>query len=187
VIDRRTGFGDVTMASQPTRPQFFARHNAGQLVFDGFPRRAAVHPLSIVPAPSQGADLNAKSATSSNESDKAPSMSGFKEPSFADRQKAAQEAKKNILNKFRSQPGVDDPAVIQRRVEREEQAAERTKAKVVREAAKVEQKRRDEEAAAQAAVQLAREKQEAAAKEAALETERKAARDARYAARKKRK
>ena len=42
-------------------------------------------------------------------------------------------------------------------------------------------------AAAEAAAQLVREKEEAAAREFALEAERKAARDARYAARKKRK
>jgi hypothetical protein len=114
-------------------------------------------------------------------------MSGFKEPNFADRQKAAQQARMDILNKFRSQPGVDDPAVIQRRAEREAQAAERAKAKLAREAAKAEQKLREAEAAVQASAQLAREKEEAAAKEAALEAERKAARDARYAARKKRK
>jgi hypothetical protein len=113
------------------------------------------------------------------------SMSGFKEPSFADRQKAAQEARKNILNKFRSQPGPDDPAVKQRQAEREAKAAERAEAKLAREAVKAEQKRREEEAAAEAAVQLAREKEEAAAREVALEAERKAARDARYAARKK--
>jgi hypothetical protein len=122
-----------------------------------------------------------------NESDKALSMSGFKEPNFADRQKAAQQARQDILNKFRNQPGPDDPAVMQRRAEREAQAAERAKAKLAREAAKAEQKRLEEEAAAQAAAQLAREKEEAAAREAALEAERKAARDARYAARKKRK
>jgi hypothetical protein len=114
-------------------------------------------------------------------------MSGFKEPNFADRQKAAQEAKQNILNKFRSQPGPNDPAVKQRQAEREAQAAERAKAKLVRDAAKAEQKRRDAEAAVEAAAQLARDKEEAVAKEAALEAERKAARDARYAARKKRK
>jgi hypothetical protein len=114
-------------------------------------------------------------------------MSGFKEPSFADRQKAAQEARKNILNKFRSQPGLDDPAVAQRRAERETQAAERAKAKVARDAAKAEQKVREAEVAAEAAAQLAREKQEAAEREIAVEAERKAARDARYAARKKRK
>ena len=112
-------------------------------------------------------------------------MSGFKEPDFAERQKAAQQAKQNILNKFRSQPGLDDPAVKQRQAERAAQAAQRTKAKLAREAAKAEQKRREAEAAAQAAAQLAREKEEAVAKEAALEAERKAARDARYAARKK--
>jgi Family of unknown function (DUF6481) len=121
------------------------------------------------------------------ESDKASSMSGFKEPSFADRQKAAQEARQNILDKFRSQPGPDDPAVKQRQAEREAVAVDRAKAKVVREASKAEQKRQDQEAAAAAAAELAREKEEAAEREAALEVERKAARDARYAARKKKK
>ena len=114
-------------------------------------------------------------------------MSGFKEPSFADRQKAALEARKNILNKFRSQPGPDDPAVKARQVEREAAAAERAKAKLVREAAKAEQKRIEEEAAVAAAAQLAREKEEEAARLVALEAEQKAARDARYAARKKKK
>jgi hypothetical protein len=131
--------------------------------------------------------LKQTSCQTYNESDKASTMSGFKEPSFADRQKAAREARQNILNKFRSQPGFEDPAVKQRQAEREAQAAERAKTKLAREAAKAEQKRRQAEAAAQAAAQLAREKEEAAAKEVALEAERKAARDARYAARKKRK
>jgi len=54
-------------------------------------------------------------------------MSGFKEPSFADRQKAAQEARQSILNKFRAKPGLDDPAVRQRQAEREAQAADRAK------------------------------------------------------------
>src|ERR1700723_1487307 len=98
---------------------------------------------------------------------------------------ATQEAKQNILNKFRAKPGPDDPAVMKRRAEREALAAERTKARLAREAAKAEQKAREAEAAAQAAAQLAREKEEAAARELALEAERKAARDARYAARKK--
>jgi hypothetical protein len=133
--------------------------------------------------------LSAKSRSphTKQESDKARSMSGFKEPSFADRQKAAQQAKQNILSKFRSQPGPDDPAVKQRQAEREAQAATRAKAREAREAEKAEQKRREEEAAVAAAAQLAREKEEAVAREAALEAERKAARDARYAARKKKK
>ena len=111
-------------------------------------------------------------------------MAGFKEPGFADRQKAAQQAKQNILNKFRSQPGADDPAVTKRRAEREAIAATRAQAKEAREAAKAEQKRREEEAAAAAAAQLLREQEEEAARQAALEAEQKAKRDARYAARK---
>jgi Family of unknown function (DUF6481) len=121
--------------------------------------------------------------TTDIESDKASFMS-FKEPSFADRQKAAQQAKQDILNKFRAKPGPDDPEVKQRQAEREAQAVARAKVKEAREAAKAEQKRREEEAAAAAAAQLAREKEEEAAKAAALEAEQKAKRDARYAARK---
>jgi hypothetical protein len=114
-------------------------------------------------------------------------MSGFKEPSFADRQKAAQEARKSILNKFRTQPGPDDPAVKARQAEREALAAKRAKSTLAREAAKVEQKRLDEAAAVAAAAQLLREKEEALARQAALEADQKAERDARYAARKKKK
>ena len=114
-------------------------------------------------------------------------MSGFKEPSFADRQKAAQEARKNMLNKFRSQPGPDDPAVKARQAEREALAAQRAKANVVREAAKAERKRLEEEAAAAAAAKLLREKEAVVARQIALEAEQKVARDARYAARKKKK
>jgi hypothetical protein len=158
-------------------------------IFDGFPPPTAVNRSAPMRTPNRS---SAKTVTNedrhtNNESDKARSMSGFKEPSFADRQKAAQQARQNILNKFRSQPGLDDPAVMQRQAEREAQAAERAKAKLARDAAKAEKKLRDAEAAAHAAAQLAREKEEVAAREVALEAERKAARDARYAARKKRK
>src|SRR2546423_587928 len=85
-------------------------------------------------------------------------MSGFKEPNFADRQKAAQQARQNILNKFRAQPGPDDPAVKQKLAEREAVAAARAKAKEARDAAKAEQKRREQEAAAAEAARLARAK-----------------------------
>jgi hypothetical protein len=114
-------------------------------------------------------------------------MSGFKEPSFADRQQAARDARKSILEKFRAKPGPDDPAVMQRQAEREAQAALRNQAKIARDAEKAEKKIREAEAAAEAAAAVVREKEELAAKEIALEAERKAARDARYAARKKRK
>jgi len=94
-------------------------------------------------------------------------MSGFKEPSFADRQKAAQQAKQDILNKFRAKPGPDDPEVKQRQAEREAQAAARAKVREAREAAKAEQKAREAEAAALAAAQVAREKEEETARLAA--------------------
>jgi uncharacterized protein DUF6481 len=114
-------------------------------------------------------------------------MGRFEEPSFADRQKAALEAKKNILNKFRSRPGPDDPAVKARQAKREATVAARAVVNSAREAAKVERNRLAEEAAAAAATQLLREKEEIAARQGALEAEQKAARDARYAARKKKK
>jgi Family of unknown function (DUF6481) len=113
-------------------------------------------------------------------------MSGFKEPGFADRQKAAQQAKRDLLNKFRAQPGPDDPEVTKRRAEREAVVARREQTKLERETAKAEQKRREEEAAAAEAARIAREQEVAAAREAAAEIEQKAKRDARYAARKAR-
>jgi nucleoid-associated protein YgaU len=119
-----------------------------------------------------------------SESDKASSMSGFKEPSFADRQKAAMQARQDILNKFRAKPGLDDPEVKRRQVEREAQAAARAKAREAKEAEKAERKRREAEAAAAEAARIAREKEEEAVRQAALEAEQKAKRDARYAARK---
>jgi len=87
-------------------------------------------------------------------------MSGFKEPGFADRQKAALQARQNLLNKFRTQPGADDPTVKARAEERAAIAERRAKAKEAREIEKAERQR--------------------------LEAEQKAKRDARYAARKER-
>jgi hypothetical protein len=84
-------------------------------------------------------------------------MRSFKEPGFADRQKAAQEARRNILDKFRAKPGPDDPESVKRREEREAAAARREQARQEREVAKAEQKRRDEEAALADAARIARE------------------------------
>ena len=117
---------------------------------------------------------------------KTTDMSGFKEPGFADRQKAAQQAKQNLLNKFRAKPGPDDPEVAKRRAEREAIAANRDRARQDREAAKAEQRRRQEEAIAADAARIARESEEETARQAAAEAEQKARRDARYAARKER-
>ncbi len=113
-------------------------------------------------------------------------MSGFKEPGFLDRQKAAQQARQHILNKFRAQPGPNDPDVLKREAERQAIAARREQAKTAREAARAEKKRQEEEAAALEAARIAREKEEEAASQAAMLADQKAKRDARYAARKAR-
>jgi uncharacterized protein DUF6481 len=113
-------------------------------------------------------------------------MSGFKQPSFADRQKAAQQARESLAEKFRAKPGPDDPEVVKKRAEREAIAARREQARQEREVARAEAKRRQEEAAAEEAVRLAREAEEAAARAVEEEAEQKAKRDARYAARKAR-
>src|SRR5215470_7040597 len=102
----------------------------------GFPTREALHR-----SPTREGFLKARERDqpdTSNERHKAHSMSGFREPGFTDRQKAAQQAKQNLLNKFRTQPGYDDPEVAKRRAEREAIAANRENAKVAREAAKAE-------------------------------------------------
>ncbi len=123
---------------------------------------------------------------------KTPAMS-FKD-TFENRAAAAAEAKRKLMERFRAQPGPDDPAVIARlaeqkaageaRAEREAAARARAEAKAAAiAAAKAEAeaaKQREIEEAARAAL-------EAKKRAAQLLIEQKAARDARYAARKKKK
>lgn len=134
-------------------------------------------------------DTPRKSATSCrhNIEQKDIDRMGFKEPSFADRQAAAQNAKKNILEKFKAKPGPDDPAVLKKAAERQAQAAARAEAQKQREAARVEKLARDAELAAQAAAEARRLQAEKETAEAELKAQQKAARDARYAARKAKK
>ncbi|TFI56711.1 hypothetical protein E2493_18700 [Sphingomonas parva] len=105
-------------------------------------------------------------------------MKSYRDPSFQDRVGRAAAAKKKALDALRSKPPVDEAVV-----------AERQAARLKREAAEAEKR-----AARRAAEQAAKEAKEAeaAAKLAAQpaprsEAELKAARDARYAARKNRK
>jgi hypothetical protein len=112
---------------------------------------------------------------------------GFKEPSFADRQAAAQNARKSILDKFKAKPGPDDPEVLKKAAERQAQATARAEAQKLREAARVEKLAREAEHAAHVAAEAQRLQAEKEAAEIALKAEQKAARDARYAARKKKK
>jgi Family of unknown function (DUF6481) len=125
-------------------------------------------------------------------------MNGYKQNGFLDRRATAEAAKKAMLERFRAQPGADDPAVAERQrarqliVEaREARTKAREEARITRERELAEQKARDEALAAQAAQEAAelaeREEREMADREVALQAAKKAERDARYAARKKRK
>jgi Family of unknown function (DUF6481) len=115
-------------------------------------------------------------------------MAGFKQPDFIERQQAAAKARQAALEKFRAKAA--DPGLAERLTERTASAADRKAAKTTRDAEKAEKKVRDAERAEQekrdAALQAERAKVEKADREAALQAENKAARDARYAARKSR-
>ena len=104
-------------------------------------------------------------------------MSSFRAPSFQDRIKSASEAKKKALKQLQTRPEVDEKLAAERlaksvaRQARDDQrAAEKKEAQQAAKAAKA------AKAAAKAATPAVR-----------TEAERKAARDARYAARKARK
>jgi len=115
-------------------------------------------------------------------------MAGFKDLNFIERRNAAANAKKAALEKFRANAA--DPAAAERQKVRAASATDRAKAKRVRDIEKAERKDRDAKLAIEAkhaAAALAeRTLAETTKRELALEIERKAARDARYAARKSR-
>jgi hypothetical protein len=125
-------------------------------------------------------------------------MPPFNGHNFQDRQTEAANARKAQLEKFRSRPDPNDPAVLEKEAKRRAviearkvREAERERKRKIREA---------EEAARKAAEEAARHEQlrleaelqeqlrlEEIARKEALEAEKKAERDARYAARKERK
>ena len=131
-------------------------------------------------------------------------MAIYREKDIFERRNAANEAKKALLERFKARPADDDPAVLARKAER--QAI--LEARAIREAekAKLKQERLAREAAERAAREAAEEAARLAAEEIAQaeakrkeaeeneriarllsdEAERKAKRDARYAARKQR-
>jgi hypothetical protein len=118
---------------------------------------------------------------------------GDKNANFGDRLNAAAVAKKAALERFRARPGPDDPAVKEQQAARKAVSDARDVRIAERQAAKEAEKvRHAAEQAAKVAEQAAREAEErrlaaeAADRAVALEAERKAARDARYAARKAR-
>lgn len=105
-------------------------------------------------------------------------MAGYKEPGFQDRVAAAAKAREAALAKLKAKPPVD-PAVVAARIEKERE----------REAALAEKaaQRVAERAARAEAAELAKAKALAAIVPPPTEAEKKAARDAKYAARKARK
>jgi hypothetical protein len=117
-------------------------------------------------------------------------MKGYKEKSFSDRLSAAATARQAALDKFRARPAADDPAVIKRKEDRmaiararEVRAAERQAAKEAEAAARAE---REAIAKVEREARERREAVEKVIRDAAEAAERKAQRDARYAARKAR-
>ena len=129
-------------------------------------------------------------------------MAGFKGVEFSERQSAATNAKKALLDKFKAKAGPGDPEFDARQAERKALAAARdarqkaAREKAAREAeeARVARLRAEEEARIRAAEEerLRKEEEERRYQEEliareVLEAEKKAERDARYAARKARK
>lgn len=122
-------------------------------------------------------------------------MSGFKDRGFGERLSTASSAKRAMAAKFLQRPGLDDPAVVERRaalvavsVARDGRRAEREEKRLAEQARIAAE--REARAAASAAQQAADDERAAAEKavsDAAREIDQKAARDARYAARKARK
>lgn len=106
--------------------------------------------------------------------------------SFQDRVGRAADAKKKALDQLRAKPAPDPEAVAARKAEREERDAARTAERQAREAAKAQE--REAAAAARAEEKAAAEQAAAASapRPQPTEEERKAARDAKYAARKAR-
>ena len=109
-------------------------------------------------------------------------MKSYKDPTFQDRVGRAAEAKQKALEQLKSKPPVDEALVAQRQAARlAREAAEREK-RAAKLAAEQEAK-----AAKAAAAQAEIDRADAAKAAMPTEAELKAARDARYAARKSRK
>ena len=114
-------------------------------------------------------------------------MRAFNDKNLTDRLQTSKQAKQALLQKFKARPGPDDPAVRARQAKRQEISAAREARALEKEAAKqrAQQERAELKALAQAEQEAARERE--LQEHIAREAEQKAVRDARYAARKKRK
>jgi hypothetical protein len=106
-------------------------------------------------------------------------MPSFKEPSFQERVNLANKTRQNALDKLRAKPPVDEAVLAERRAAHDARLQAQAKARQEKLAARELEKA--EKARAAEAERLV-----AAPAPAMTEAEKKAARDARYAARKKR-
>ncbi len=131
-------------------------------------------------------------------------MAVYREKDFHERRNAAGDAKQALLAKFKARPAADDPKVLARQAERkailearaireaekerlkQERLAREAKERAEREAIEAEARRIAEEAALAEATKRESEENERIGRVLADEAERKAKRDARYAARKAR-
>lgn len=131
-------------------------------------------------------------------------MAVYREKDFHERRNAAIDAKKALLEKFKARPPADDPQVVARQAERkailearaireaekerlkQERLAREARERAEREAIEAEARRIAEDAAREEAKKREAEENERIARVLAEEAERKAKRDARYAARKAR-
>ena len=118
---------------------------------------------------------------------------GFRDPKLEDRQRAAMDAKKALLDKFKSQPGPGHPEYEARKKEREAVLAARADREAAKLAELQEQERLAEIERQEAARRLQeeldrkdRERTEREEREKEEEALKKAERDAKYAARKAR-
>jgi hypothetical protein len=117
-------------------------------------------------------------------------MPAFKEKNFTDRLSTANAAKRAMLDKFRAQPKLDDPAV-QERLAAQVALAKAREARIAERKAQRDAERLANEAevarlAEERAAQEAEERRAEGDRAIAMLAEQKAARDARYAARKAR-
>ena len=110
-------------------------------------------------------------------------MAGYKDPGFSERIARAAAAKQAALEKLRAKPPVDEAVLEERRLARLAKEAAEAEKRAAKQAAKL--AAIEEAKAAAEAAKLAVEQE--AVKAVLTEAERKAARDARYAARKNRK
>jgi hypothetical protein len=113
-------------------------------------------------------------------------MKHFNDKNFGDRLQAAAKARQAMLQRA-AKPAADDPVVLQKKAEREAIVAAREARIEAKARAEVERAAREaaEQAETAAANKLAA--REEADRQVAIQAEQKAVRDAKYAARKKRK